>query len=59
MSEAEFDRLMDVVRTVLVRDDVEDFLADWSVDLTPPPHVNDNDGPWPLLPFPDGWIASC
>ena len=59
MNEAEFDQLMDVVRDVLAHDDLEDFLADWSVSLTPSQYANDNEGPWPLTPFPDGWTASC
>jgi hypothetical protein len=60
MSEAEFDRLLDAVRTAIApipEDDV--MLARLPISNAPQRAPNDNRTPWPLLPFPEGWNAVC
>jgi hypothetical protein len=58
MSEAEFDRLLDAVRTAITPAQ-EDVLAHPSIFNQLPKAANDNDLAWGPIPFPDGWYASC
>ena len=59
MSEAEFDRLLDTVRTAIAPTPEEDVLAYPSTFCSPPKAANDNQLAWPLIPFPEGWNAAC
>ena len=55
MSEIEFERVMDAVRTAIVLMPVEDPLARSRMSGKPPKATNDNIGPpWPIIPFPEG-----
>jgi hypothetical protein len=59
MSEVEFDLVLDAVRGAVAPTPREDFMAQPLPRFQPPRPANDNDAPWPLIPFPDGWFASC
>jgi hypothetical protein len=57
MSEVEFDRLLEAVRTAIAAAPGKDSMIANSPSAPPQP-ANDNDLVWPLIPFPDGWNAA-
>jgi hypothetical protein len=59
MSEAEFERLLDAVNTAIAPVPQADFIAGLTTYGHPADAANDNGLEWPLIPFPDGWHATC
>jgi hypothetical protein len=59
MSEVEFDRLLDAVRTAIAPAPQPQFSLDLQAFDAPPAAANDNQLAWPFIPFPAGWCASC
>jgi hypothetical protein len=59
MSEIEFDLLLDAVQTAIAPALEEEMLARRLPVHRLPRAANDNQAPWPLVPFPEGWYAAC
>jgi hypothetical protein len=60
MSETEFDRLLDAVRTAVAAVPDEDFVADKPTFNPPRKAANDNQLAWGfVVPFPESWNAAC
>jgi hypothetical protein len=59
MSEVEFNRLLDAVRTTMAPVPPLGFADLPLVFDAPPLAANDNQLAWPFIPFPEGWCASC
>lgn len=58
MSELEYERLLDAVRTAIEPAPQENVLdARQALDKSPKA-ANDNGAAWPLIPFPEGWYAA-
>lgn len=58
MRRTNYDRMLDAVVTALNFDTPAGDYAEADDLMLVPIAANDNDGAWPHLPFPDGWIAS-
>jgi hypothetical protein len=58
MTEFQFERLLNDVALAMEMAPQQDGI-EAPFENTPPRAANDNQRTWPLIPFPDGWCASC
>jgi hypothetical protein len=59
MGEVEFNRLLEAVNAAMAPVPADDILTYLPTFDESPKAANDNGLAWPLIPFPDGWHASC
>ncbi len=59
MSEADYDRLLEAVRMAIEPAPQGNLPVQQPVRDETKEAANDNQQAWPLIPFPEGWYASC
>ena len=59
MSEAEFERVLDAVNAAIAPIPQQDLMNAMMTSKSPLEAANDDGLAWPLIPFPDGWHATC
>ena len=59
MTEGDYTVLLETVEIAMRQSDAQDVVFVNAPPLAPPLAANDNGLEWPLVPFPDGWEASC